>query len=146
MRIHLCTTIGAPVASVWRTVENIESHTEWMADAESITFRTNQRSGVGTEFDCLTRVGPLSTVDTMRITEWESGTVMGIEHRGIVTGRGRFTLRPTGSGLTEFCWTEDLVFPARVGGGIGERLSRPVLVRIWAANLSRLRVLAERAT
>ncbi len=144
MHIHLCTTIGAPVASVWRTVENIETHTKWMADAESITFRTEQRAGVGTEFDCLTRVGPLSTVDTMRVTEWEPGAVMGIEHRGIVTGRGRFTLRHAGSGLTEFCWTEDLVFPARLGGGAAERLGRPVLMRIWAANLSRLRVLAER--
>lgn len=143
MHIHLCTTIGAPVASVWRTVENIESHIEWMADAESITFRTDQRAGVGTEFDCLTRVGPLSTVDTMRVTEWEPGAVMGIEHRGIVTGRGRFTLRDAGSGLTEFCWAEDLVFPARLGGGAAERLGRPVLMRIWAANLSRLRVLAE---
>ena len=144
MRIHLCTTIGAPVASVWRTVENIESHTEWMADAESITFRTDQRTGVGTEFDCLTRIGPLAMVDTMKVTEWESGAVMGIDHRGMVTGRGRFTLRHAGSGLTEFCWTEDLVFPARLGGGLGERLGRPILMRIWASNLSRLRELAER--
>ena len=145
MHIHLCITIGASVDHVWRVIESVETHTQWMTDAESITFRTDQRAGVGTEFDCLTRVGPLRTVDTMRVTEWEPGAVMGIEHRGIVTGRGRFTLRAAGPGLTEFCWTEDLVFPARLGGGAAERLARPVFGRIWRGNLTRLRELAEAA-
>ena len=143
MKIRLCTTIGAPVERVWRTVEDISTHTEWMADAESITFVSEQRSGVGTQFDCLTRVGPLSTVDRMRITEWEPEAVMGIEHHGLVTGSGRFTLRASGAGLTEFCWDEDLHFPIWMGGAIGERGSRPVLLRIWRANLARLRTLAE---
>jgi uncharacterized protein YndB with AHSA1/START domain len=143
MRIHLCTTIGADPAHVWATVEDIATHTRWMADAESIEFVTAQRSGVGTEFDCRTRVGPFTTVDRMRVTAWEPGAVMGIEHRGLVTGAGRFTLTPAGAGLTEFCWTEDLVFPATMGGGLGERAGRPVLERIWRANLGRLRALAE---
>lgn len=143
MKIRLCTTIGAPVERVWRTVEDISTHTEWMADAESITFVSEQRSGVGTQFDCLTRVGPLSTVDRMRITEWEPEAVMGIEHHGLVTGSGRFTLRASGAGLTEFCWDEDLRFPIWMGGAIGERAGRPMLLRIWRANLARLRTLAE---
>jgi uncharacterized protein YndB with AHSA1/START domain len=143
MHIHLCTTIGAPVDQVWDTVEDIATHTRWMADAEAIDFVTDQRRGVGTEFDCRTRVGPLTTVDRMRVTEWEPGAVMGIEHHGVVTGTGRFTLRTAGAGLTEFCWTEELVFPARLGGGLGERAGRPVLERIWRANLRRLRDLAE---
>jgi uncharacterized protein YndB with AHSA1/START domain len=143
MHIHLCTTIGAPVDRVWATVEDIATHTRWMADAESIEFVTDQRSGVGTEFDCRTRVGPLTTTDRMRVTEWEPSSVMGIEHRGVVTGTGRFTLRATSADLTEFCWTEELVFPTAMGGGLGERAGRPVLERIWRANLRRLRALAE---
>ena len=143
MRIHICTTIGAPVARVWSTVEDIATHTRWMADAEAIEFVGPRRRGVGTEFDCRTRVGPFTTVDRMRVTEWEPGAAMGIEHRGVVTGTGRFTLRDAGAGITEFCWTEDLVFPATMGGGIGERAGRPVLERIWRANLRRLRALAE---
>ncbi|MGZ4678132.1 MAG: SRPBCC family protein [Acidimicrobiia bacterium] len=143
MHIHLCTTIGAPVDAVWRTVEDIGSHPRWMTDAESITFLTDQRAGVGTEFDCATRVGPFTTVDRMHVTEWEPGRVMGIEHRGLVTGRGRFTLRSLDAAITEFCWTEDLTFPTRMGGGVGERIGRPVFERIWRANLRRLRALAE---
>ena len=143
MRIHLRTTIGAAVDHVWATVEDIATHTRWMDDAESIEFLGEQRRGVGTEFDCRTRVGPLVTVDRLRVTEWEPGAVMGIEHRGLVTGTGRFTLRGAGAGLTEFCWTEDLRFPWTMGGGLGERAGRPVLERIWRANLRRLRDLAE---
>jgi len=143
MHIHLCTTIGAPVDHVWATVEDIATHTQWMADAESIEFVTDQRRGVGTAFDCRTRVGPLTTTDRMRVTEWEPGAVIGIEHHGMVTGTGRFTLRAVAADLTEFCWTEELVFPKTMGGGIGERAGRPVLERIWRANLGRLRELAE---
>lgn len=143
MHLHLCITIGAPVDHVWQTIEAVETHTQWMTDAESITFRTDQRAGVGTEFDCRTRVGPFTTVDAMRVTEWEPGAAMGIEHRGLITGRGRFTVTASGGGLTEFCWTEDLEFPMHLGGAVAERLARPVFGHIWRGNLSRLRSLAE---
>jgi len=49
--IHICTTIAATPDDVWRAVERIETHTEWMLDAETITFRSNQHDGVGAEFD-----------------------------------------------------------------------------------------------
>lgn len=143
MRIHLCVTIGASVEAVWAAVEDIGTHTRWMTDAESITFVTEWRTGVGTEFDCLTRVGPFRTVDRMTVTEWEPGAVMGIEHRGLVTGRGRFTLRAAGAGITEFCWTEELTFPLHFGGAVGETIARPVFLRLWTANLRRLRDLVE---
>ena len=42
-------------------------HPDWMLDADTITFRSEQHAGVGAEFDCLTRVGPLHTRDVMRI-------------------------------------------------------------------------------
>jgi len=145
MHIHLCTTIGAPVNRVWSAVEDIGTHTRWMTDAESITFVTDRHNGVGTEFDCLTRIGPLRTIDRMRVTEWDPGVVMGIEHHGAVTGQGRFTLSAAGAGITEFCWTEDLAFPVYLGGGFGERVGRPIFERLWRANLRRLRDLVERS-
>lgn len=143
LAIHLCTTIGATPEFVWSEVEDIETHVDWMADAVSITFRTEAHSGVGTKFECLTRIGPLSTTDVMTVTEWEPGEAMGIEHRGVVTGKGRFTLRPVGTALTEFCWTEELRYPVWMGGAIGERLSRPILMRVWSGNLKRLRAKIE---
>jgi len=94
MRIRVGVTIDATPAVVWRTVEPIERHVDWMTDAATITFTGRQTRGVGTAFDCLTKVGPFRLVDRMVVTEWAPAKTMGIEHRGVVSGRGRFTLRP----------------------------------------------------
>ena len=142
--IKVCTTIAASADTVWNAVEQVESHVEWMLDAESITFRSAQHAGVGAAFDCVTRVGPLRTTDRFVITVWEPGAAMGIEHRGAVTGRGEFRLRPDPDATaTEFCWEERLVFPWWLGSRIGEQFGRPVLRRIWAGNLSRLKARIE---
>ena len=90
-------TIDAPVARVWQVIEPIEHHVDWMTDAVSITFTTAQRRGVGTEFECVTKIGPFRTIDRMIVTEWEPEQAMGIEHRGLFTGTGRFTLRVGGA-------------------------------------------------
>ena len=47
-------TLAAPVERVWAAVSDLSSHVEWMADAESIAFRTDQRSGVGTIMEVVT--------------------------------------------------------------------------------------------
>jgi uncharacterized protein YndB with AHSA1/START domain len=142
--IHICISIAAPPDDVWQAVEHVETHTEWMLDAETITFRTAQHSGVGAEFDCRTRVGPLRTTDRFAVTKWEPGAVMGIEHRGAVTGVGEFRLRPLAGGeATDFCWEETLTFPWWLGSLAGERCGRPVLERIWAGNLRRLKARIE---
>ena len=142
--IHICVTIAASPDDVWRSVERIESHTEWMLDAKSIAFRTEHHDGVGAEFDCLTRVGRLHTTDHFVVTKWEPGAVMGIEHRGAVTGVGEFRLRPLAGGdSTDFCWEETLTFPWWLGSVAGEQFGRPVLKRIWEGNLRRLKTRVE---
>ncbi|HEX5615594.1 MAG TPA: SRPBCC family protein [Acidimicrobiia bacterium] len=143
MDIRVCTTIACTPAGLWAVLEPIERHVEWMADAERITFTTEQTRGVGTTFECLTRVGPLHTTDVMRVTEWEPGSTMGIVHEGVVTGAGRFTLTPVAPDSTMFCWAETLHFPWWMGGRVGERVGRPVLRWVWTRNLRRLRALAE---
>jgi uncharacterized protein YndB with AHSA1/START domain len=142
-RFELCITIGATPDAVWTHLEDLETHSEWMQDAVWVRYRGSQRAGVGTELDCLTKVGPFKTHDVMRVTEWKPGSVMEIDHRGAVTGTGRFELHPVAGGLTEFCWTERLRFPLSLGGLAGEQASRPVLRRVWRGNLERLRAQIE---
>lgn len=139
VRIRVCTTVAASPAEVWDDVERIETHPEWMADAVLVRFVGEQRRGVGTEFESLTRVGPLRANDVATVTEWEPRRAMGIVHRGVVTGTGTFTLRRRPRGRTRFCWEEQLRFPWWMGGVVGERLAKPILQRIWRANLRRLR-------
>jgi uncharacterized protein YndB with AHSA1/START domain len=143
VRVRVCTTIDAPPSRVWEIVEVIEHHTEWMTDAARITFVTSSTRGVGTEFDCLTRVGPLRLNDRMAVIEWEPGRSIGIEHRGVVTGAGRFSLARRRHGRTRFCWHERLRFPWWMGGPLGERVAKPVLRKLWRANLTRLKHIAE---
>jgi len=142
--VTICTTVDVTPRELWADLEDIASHEEWMADADRITFRTPQRKGVGTIFECRTRVGPIAVTDVLEVTEWEPAVSMGILHRGAVTGTGRFTLRQGFDGGTRFCWTEELTFPWWLGGGIGARLGVPAFRWIWKRNLSRLKTRVER--
>jgi uncharacterized membrane protein len=144
--IRVAIDIAAPVARVWREVEPIENHVEWMADAESIAFVGEQRRGVGTAFTCRTKVGPLKLTDKMRITRWEPNRAMGVEHVGLVTGSGAFTLEPLGADSTQFVWEESLRFPWWLGGPLGALVGGNIVLRgIWRGNLRRLAALCERS-
>ncbi len=138
VRIRVRTLIDAPPAAVWADVERLETHVEWMRDARSIRFLGRRRRGVGTRFACRTRIGPLTTVDLIHVTEWKPKKVIGIEHRGVVSGRGRFTLQKKRRGRTRFTWDERLTFPGWMGGWLGEHLAAPLLRRVWKHNLRRL--------
>ncbi len=143
MRVRVGITIAAAPATVWQTIEPIERHVDWMADAESIRFTSHRTRGTGTAFDCVTRIGPFRLVDRMVVTEWEPPRAMGIEHRGVVAGRGRFTLRRTVRNHTRFRWTERLRFPWWLGGPVGALAAWPVLRLVWRRNLRRLKSLVE---
>ena len=67
-RINVSTVIDARPGEVWAVVEDIASHVDWMADAEAIRFTTERTSGVGTTFECDTKVGPFRLTDVMQIT------------------------------------------------------------------------------
>ena len=137
--IRVSTVIDAPRREVWARVADISSHVGWMADAEAIRFTSRRRRGVGTTFECDTRVGPLTLTDVMEVTSWAEGREIGVRHTGVVTGTGRFTLRRARGGSTRFTWEERLVFPWWLGGPVGGMVGAQVLKRIWKGNLRRLR-------
>ncbi len=156
--------LDATPAEVWALVEPVERHVDWMADAVSIRFETDQTRGVGTSFLCDTKVGPIRLTDRMEITEWvpadDAGTIgrMGVRHTGIVTGTGVFTIEPIaapgepiarpGSNptRTRFTWSEQLDFPWYLGGRLGEIVGgKLVLGPIWRRNLKSLRRLVDAA-
>ncbi len=143
--ITISVEIDAPPARVWKIVEPVEHHIDWMHDAIAIRFTGEQTRGVGTEFLCDTRVGPIKLVDRMEITEWTPGEAMGVKHTGIVTGDGRFTLEPIDlARRTRFTWTETLTFPWWLGGPLGALVGGKLVLRpLWKRNLGNLRRLVE---
>ncbi len=130
--------IPAPLESVWQEAADLASHAEWMADAESIEFLTDRRSGTGTQMRVATRVGPLRTQDVMTVTDWQDHKSIGVRHEGVVTGEGKFELARIAGG-TRFTWSEELRFPLRLGGALTAFFAKPVLAWIWARNLRGLR-------
>ena len=131
-RIVVRRKLRAPVETVWDALADIASHVEWMADARAIRFTSASTEGVGTTFDCDTKVGPLRLTDKMEVTEWDPERAMAVRHVGLVTGDGRFTLQPARRG-TMLSWEEGLRFPWRIPA----IPAVAVLRLIWRGNLRR---------
>lgn len=145
MAVTVSIEIAAPRDEVWKYAADFASHAEWMADAASIDFMTDEREGPGTTMAVETRVGPLRTTDIIEVVEVEPPHRIAVTHKGLFTGSGEFRLEPLGPVKTRFTWHEELRFPWYLGGPVGERIARPILSAIWRGNLRRLRLLIEGA-
>ncbi len=139
----MAVSIDAPRSVVWEHLADLGSHAEWMADAESIEFRSRARRGIGAVMEVATRVGPLRTTDVIEVTGWTEGESIEVAHRGLVSGRGRFDLDAMAGG-TRFTWSERLTFPWWLGGPVTALLATPILTWIWRRNLLQLRLRVER--
>ncbi len=135
--------INAPLDTVWREAADLASHVEWMADAETIRFLSENRAGVGAKMAVETRVGPLTTTDIIEVTEWKERSTIGVVHSGVVTGTGAFELQPIDENTTRFQWREQLDLPWFFGGPIGAVIARPIFGWIWRRNLIRLKARLE---
>jgi len=122
---------------VWKTISNLTDHPTWMKDAVSLEFTTDQTSGVGTHMKVETKLGPFRTIDVLRVTGWEEGHHIVVEHRGVITGTGRLAALAD-NGTTLVTWTETLRFPWWLGGPVSAWVARPFLKSTWRKNLRRL--------
>jgi hypothetical protein len=134
--IQVSIDIDRPLIDVWDQVSRLEDHAHWMGDVVSITFEEGQVHGVGTTMNVLTRVGPFTTTDVIVVEEWNAPHSIVVSHQGLVSGHGGFHLEAQGV-KTRFMWCESLSFPWYLGGGITAAVARPIMARIWRANLRR---------
>ena len=141
--IDVETLIYASLDDVWNEVSKIENHSKWMKDAVNIDFQTDNKSGVGTKIKVLTKIGPIKLNDFMTFTKWEEKKTIGVDHVGIVTGKGEMQFEKIDANTTKFKWTETLKFPIYLGGVIGELFGKPVLELIWKKNLNNLKKIIE---
>ncbi|CAN5696922.1 MAG: SRPBCC family protein [Iamia sp.] len=142
-KVRVSTTIDAPPRRVWDEVRHLGRHVDWMDDAVAIRFTSHRTTGVGTTFDCDTKVGPVRLTDQMEVTEWRDGKAIGVRHVGMVTGSGRFTLRRARRGRTRFTWEERLTYPLWMGGRVGGVVGDRIMAHIWRKNLTTLKDLVE---
>lgn len=130
--------IAAPVDRVWAHLRNLTAHAEWMSDAASIEFLTEQQEGVGTRLRVMTNVWPFRIADEMTVTDWVENSLITADHVGSVKGTGTFEVTAEGESTT-IVWIENLVFPWWLGGKLGHLVAQPILRRIWTGNLERLK-------
>jgi hypothetical protein len=138
VKVRVSEAIPAERRRVWSELARIEDHVAWMMDATEIRFLGATRSGVGTRFECDTKVGPIRLTDVMEITEWEDSEAIGVRHDGVVSGSGRFILTEAAGPATMVGWEEQLSFPWWLGSTVGELLAKPVFTAMWRRNLRRL--------
>jgi len=137
--INVYTTINSPLKIVWNEVSKLENHTNWMHDAVKIDFLSENNRGLGVKMKVLTKVGPIRLYDYMTVTEWVEEESIGVDHIGIVKGKGRFKLEKIDDNKTLFIWEETLKFPIYLGSIVGEFFGAPVLKLIWKRNLKNLK-------
>jgi uncharacterized protein YndB with AHSA1/START domain len=135
--ITLSTRYDASPERVWMELADLGSHADWMGDAVDVQFESGPTSGLGTRMRVPTRFGPFRTNDEMKVIEWVEGRVIGVEHRGAVSGIGRFEISREDEG-TRLTWTETLRFPWWLGGAIGAWFAQPIMKSVWRKNLGRL--------
>lgn len=137
-RITVSRLMSLPHDRVWAAIADLASHPEWMKDAKWVVFVGDQRRGKGTLMRVKTVVGPLRTIDDMEVVRWEEGRSIEVAHRGLVTGEGTLSATPGEESGTLVTWSEELMFPWWLGGGLGARLASPLLAATWRGNLQRL--------
>lgn len=140
--IRTAVVVDASREEVWSALADLASHPIWMTDAVGLEFEDDRRSGMGTVMLVDTRVGPFRLTDRLEVTEWEEERAIGVDHRGVVQGKGRFDLAPMADGI-RFTWTEQLEFPWRLGGPLAALVARPVLAAVWRRNLLRFKAMVE---
>ena len=140
--IRSAVEIAAPMGLVWRAVSDIPSQPRWMHEMKAVRLEGDGPVGVGTRGEADVRIFGIGVTDPVEIAVWEPPVRFGIRHAGRFTGEGLIQLRPGADGSTTVVtWDERLVPP--LFPQLGAVVQRPILARIFQADLDRLKELVE---
>ena len=117
--LELNIKINRPIESVWNSLVDWRSQSEWMLQTK-VWVTSQNRDGVGTCISAFT--GPLykfypkfaflGLLDTMVVTNWQPPTICDVEHTGkILKGSGRFKLTAISENRCRFDWSESIHCP-----------------------------------
>jgi uncharacterized protein YndB with AHSA1/START domain len=135
--------VEAPPERVWAILADVERQPVWMTDLRAVRLETPGPVGVGTRAVGTVRIAGITVTDPIEVTAFEPPTRFAVEHRGRFRGHGTFTIEPLGDGASRVVWEE--VLRAPIFPRAWWVVARPVLGRVFAADLARLRALAERS-
>lgn len=144
--IELAETMPGPPEVVWRLVTDWENQGDWQLEARDFVVTSTEREGVGVTAEATVSIGGITTRDVAEVVAWEPGKLLGIEHKGWVSGRGELRLTALGSNRTHVFWVETLYPPLGIAGAVGLMAFRPLMSRIFKRDLRVLQGLVRAAT
>jgi carbon monoxide dehydrogenase subunit G len=137
MRIDGSTLLPAEPDRVWRLLVDWERQASWMPDVAWVRVLGPERE-LGARLAVRTKVlGVPVVTDRVVVTSWEPNRRLGVEHRGLVRGRGEWLLTPAPGG-TSFAWTEELSMPPGRLGELALRVYGPIQRWILRRSLQHL--------
>jgi uncharacterized membrane protein len=142
VRIRRRVLIDRSPGDVFALVSDLRRGPEWFAGITRWDPRSRKRKGVGARYRVLVKVGSIEAGGTLAVTEWEPPTTIAWESRAGIDQRGRWRLRPTGSG-TELSLEVEYTLPGGPAGWLVERLAGRSLARDMTATLLAARRILE---
>lgn len=137
-RVRVSRIIDASPGVVWTAVSDLARHAAWQVDVRSITITSSTSRGVGTTYDCDTRLGPVRMRIPMEVVEWDEGRAIAVRYEGTLRGGGRITLGRRRRRRTKVTWAARVSFPWWLGGPVGAFGAAQTLRFVWKANLGAL--------
>jgi uncharacterized protein YndB with AHSA1/START domain len=141
VRVEVSIDLPCSPEQAWTVLTRWERQADWMADADAIVVRSEQRTGVGVRLDVRTRVFQVPAfTEAMAVVAWEPPRRLAIEHGPPVSGRGTWVLDPIPGG-SRFTWTEEVALGVPILGRIAALVYGPVARRLIARSQRALRAL-----
>src|SRR5205814_9372906 len=94
--------------------------------------------GVGWQYLCAGKRGPLAMRMPMTVTEWRERRAVAVRYDGRLSGGGRITLSRRPMRTTKVTWSAHLRLPWPLGGPVGAVVAAKVLRIVWKRNLANL--------
>jgi len=144
--IELAETMPGPPEVVWHLITDWENQGDWQLEARDFVVTSVEREGVGVTAEATVSIGGITTRDVAEVVAWEPNKLLGIEHKGWVSGKGELHLTALGSDRTHVFWVETLYPPLGIAGAVGLTVFRPLMSRIFKRDLRVLQGLVRAAT
>ncbi|HVL82024.1 MAG TPA: SRPBCC family protein [Actinomycetota bacterium] len=127
-------SVPGPPAIVWELITDWENQGDWMLEASDFRVVSTVREGVGVEAEATVRIAGITTRDRVRVTGWEPGRRLAIEHKGWVSGDAELHLTEAPGG-THVRWVEHLIPPLGPLGWLGLVVVSPLMRRVFDRDL-----------
>jgi uncharacterized protein YndB with AHSA1/START domain len=140
--LEMTATLPAPSELIWELITDWEHLDEWMLEASDFLITSPQRAGVGVEGEATITMAGFRSRDRIRVTGWEEGRFIAIEHLGWVGGVGEMSVTPRGDDESFLLWREKLWPPLGLAGALGLSAIKPLMQRTFDRDVRVLAALA----